>query len=374
VAQVEFRQVSKTYPGNVPALIGFDLTVRDGERLTILGPSGSGKSTILRLIAGLEELSSGSLWLGNRRADGLPPSVRDVAMVFQNPALYPHLSVFENIAFSLRARRVSGRELRERVRAAAGLLRLEGLLDRRPRTLSGGEAQRVALARAIARRPTVLLLDEPMSSLDAPLRVATRADLVDLHQKLGMTMVLVTHDQAEAMSLGERVAVMDRGRLVQVGTPDELYDRPVSRFVASFVGWPPMSLLPGALAVRDHSVELGLSIGPSVLVVLTGDGETKSCTPTPVEVGIRPEAVSLAENANVGDQWRLEAPILRLEPMGESTLAVLAAGDRELATRLPRAHGRRIGEVLRVSIDPRKAYFFNPDGSLRANPDRPSVL
>ena len=243
MATLELRDLSKIYPGGVVGLAGLDLSVLPGEFLTVVGPSGSGKSTLLRLVAGLDRPDSGSILIDGRPAADRPPHLRDVAMVFQNQSPYPHLSVFENLAFGLRARRAARAEIPERVRAVAAGLGLADVLDRRPATHSGGQRLGVALGRALARRPKLLLLDEPFSNLDAPLRLASRADLLALHRSLGITTIQVTHDQSEALALGYRVAVLNEGRLAQVGTPEEVYSRPEDRFVASFLGEPPMNFL-----------------------------------------------------------------------------------------------------------------------------------
>src|SRR5215212_4286277 len=240
--RVRFERATKRFGAHVAA-DGISLDVESGECLVLLGPSGCGKTTLLRLLAGLETLDSGEIWIGDRRVDQLEPARRDVAMVFQNYALYPHLSVFDNIAFPLRTRRVPTADIDRRVREAAARVGLAELLTRRPAQLSGGQQQRVALARAIVRNPTVYLMDEPLSNLDAQLRLQTRTELKRLHQELGTTMVYVTHDQGEAMTLGTRIAIMRHGTIVQVGTPMELYRRPVNTFVATFLGSPPMNLI-----------------------------------------------------------------------------------------------------------------------------------
>jgi multiple sugar transport system ATP-binding protein len=258
--RVKFERVSKRF-GSHDALRAIDLDIADGECVVLLGPSGCGKTTLLRLLAGLESADAGDIWIGERRVNDVAPSDRDVAMVFQNYALYPHFSVFDNIAFPLRSRRVGRDEIDRRVRDAAGRVGLTEQLARRPAQLSGGQQQRVALARAIVRQPTVYLMDEPLSNLDAQLRLHTRGELKRLHQQLGTTMVYVTHDQAEAMTLGTRIAIMRQGAIVQAGAPMELYRRPVNTFVATFLGSPPMNLLDGDVTtgVRPEDVEVSAS-------------------------------------------------------------------------------------------------------------------
>lgn len=254
MATVRWEQVTKRF-GDVVAVNGVELTVDDGEFMILLGPSGCGKSTLLRLVAGLEHPSEGHVWLGARRVDDLPAKERDVAMVFQSYALYPHKTVYANIEFPLKVRRVPKHERRERTEQAASVLGIEDLLDRRPVALSGGQRQRVALARAIVRQPAVFCMDEPLSNLDAKLRAETRAELVALHRRLDTTFLYVTHDQVEAMTMGTRVAVMSQGVVQQVGTPDDVYHRPATVFVAEFVGTPPMNVFPaGAFEPGSHRV------------------------------------------------------------------------------------------------------------------------
>src|SRR3954463_8711394 len=242
--RVRFQRATKRFGAHLAA-DGINLDVESGECLVLLGPSGCGKTTLLRLLAGLETLDAGEIWIGDRRVDQLEPARRDVAMVFQNYALYPHFSVFDNIAFPLRARRENAADIDRRVRESAARVGLENLLARRPAQLSGGQQQRVALARAIVRNPTVSLMDEPLSNLDAQLRLQTRTELKRLHRELGTTMIYVTHDQGEAMTLGGRIAVMKAGAIEQIGTPLDLYRRPVNTFVGPFLGSPPMNLIAG---------------------------------------------------------------------------------------------------------------------------------
>ena len=256
MAEVVFEDVGKVYPDGTRAVGDMDLEIRDGEFMVLVGPSGCGKTTALRMVAGLEEISDGTLSIGGRVVNDLTPKERDIAMVFQNYALYPHLSVSENIAFGLRLRRASRDVIAERVGWAAKLLDLTPYLDRRPKQLSGGQRQRVAMGRAIVRHPQVFLMDEPLSNLDAKLRVQMRADIARLQRELGTTTIYVTHDQVEAMTMGDRVAVMNQGVLQQVATPQRLYDEPANLFVAGFIGMPPMNLLEGTVHAENGSVEL----------------------------------------------------------------------------------------------------------------------
>jgi ABC-type sugar transport system ATPase subunit len=321
---VRFEAVSKRF-GAHAALRNIDLEVHAGECLVLLGPSGCGKTTLLRLLAGLERADAGRIWIGDRAVDQLEPAARDVAMVFQNYALYPHFTVFENIAFPLRARGVAPEEIDTRVRAAAARVALEPLLARRPAQLSGGQQQRVALARAIVRSPAVYLMDEPLSNLDAQLRLQTRTELKRLHQELGTTMVYVTHDQAEAMTLATRIAIMRQGEIVQIGALLDLYRRPVNTFVATFLGNPPMNLLP-----------------------VNG-----------TQIGIRPEDVQLATTPASGwDAGR----VLVVEPMGSESLVTIDREGHRLVARLAPDVGVEPGQDIWVRLPPERVLRFDAEG------------
>src|SRR4051794_27821236 len=284
MASIEFDSVSKRFANGTLAVDDMNLTVSDGEFMIFVGPSGCGKTTALRMVAGLEEVSSGSIRIGGRVVNNVEPPDRDIAMVFQNYALYPHMSVEDNISFPLRMQRMNKAEMRTRAREVAELLGIESLLDRKPRQLSGGQRQRVAMGRAIIRHPQAFLRDEPLSNLDSKLRVQMRAELVKLHRRLGVTTIYVTHDQTEAMTLGQRVAVLDRGVVQQVAHPQDLYAHPANAFVASFIGSPPMNFLKGRLG--NGGIDLGVAVvplAPATAAALQGGlGE--------ITVGLRPEA------------------------------------------------------------------------------------
>ncbi|MDW8338418.1 MAG: sn-glycerol-3-phosphate ABC transporter ATP-binding protein UgpC [Thermoleophilia bacterium] len=291
MAPVTFSQVSKTYPDGTRALVGFDLEIQDGELVVFVGPSGCGKTTALRMVAGLEEVTEGEILIGDRVVNDLAPQDRDVAMVFQNYALYPHMSVFENIAFPLRCQRMPKREIEERVKRAAALLGLEEQLGRRPRHLSGGQRQRVAMGRAIVRQPQVFLMDEPLSNLDAKLRVQMRGEITRLQEELGVTTIFVTHDQVEAMTMGDRIAVMRKGVLQQQGPPELLYDEPANLFVAEFIGSPAMNLFRGRLEATENGLAcvLGEQRLPLSAATLAAKPSLAAYRDRELAVGIRPE-------------------------------------------------------------------------------------
>ena len=334
MAEITIRDATKVYDGGVTAVDGIDLDVNDGELLVLVGPSGCGKSTLLRMVAGLEEMTSGTVAIGDRDVTRLQPKDRDVAMVFQSYALYPHMSVRKNIGYPLRLAGVPKPELAKRVEEAAQLLQLTEVLDRRPSQLSGGQRQRVAMGRALVRSPQAFLMDEPLSNLDAKLRVEMRAEIARLQRDLGVTTLYVTHDQVEAMTMGTRVAVLDKGRLQQVDTPQRVYDEPVNLFVATFIGSPAMNLLPGRV-MRDGD-GLALEVGPQRLPV---DDVLSAAHPTladrvgdRVVVGVRPEALedSGLEPGVSGDRV-IEATVDLVESLGAELMVhvAVALGDQD---------------------------------------------
>jgi len=351
MASVTVRQLSKVFDGGVQALHDLDLDVRDGELLVLLGPSGSGKTTVLRCIAGLEEPTGGEVVIGERVVTHDPPAARDVAMVFQTPALYPHLTVRENIAFPLEIRGVSDAQVARRVLEAAARLGLAAL-DRVPAQLSEGERQRAALGRAIVRGPQAFLLDEPLSRLDPKLRIELRGELLALHRALAATMIYVTHDQTEAMTMGQRIAVLHEGRLRQVGTPEEIYQRPADVHVARFIGTPGMNVLEGrgrGTGEGGRVIEAGSLTIPIELSTYEGE----------LQVGIRPEFVGLcAVDKGVGN-----ADVLVVEPLGSETLVHLNSGGQALVARLPGFADVRVGTRVGVKVDRRRLYLFDAAGT-----------
>jgi multiple sugar transport system ATP-binding protein len=337
MAAVELREIRKWY-GTVEALAGVDAVAGDGELVVLLGPSGCGKSTLLRAIAGLEDIDGGEILIGGRPVSALPPAKRDIAMVFQDYALYPHMTVEENLSFGLRMRKTPPGEIRERVLGTAAMLGLEELLRRKPAELSGGQRQRVAIGRAIVRRPSVYLFDEPLSNLDARLRNQMRVEIKALQRRLGVTSIYVTHDQAEAMTLADRVVLLDRGRVVQAGAPLELYDRPANRFAGSFIGSPPMNFIEGD--VRGGEFRFA---GGSFAAAAPGKG--------PLTLGVRPEGLRLGG----GD---FEADVLVVEPLGFETQVVARAGADELVLRLP--PGAMPSGRVGVGVDRAAIRWFDP--------------
>jgi multiple sugar transport system ATP-binding protein len=350
MADVRFEEATRIYPGtDSPAVDAFDLHIADGEFMVLVGPSGSGKTTALRMLAGLEEVDAGGIWIGDRDVTYVPPKDRDVAMVFQNYALYPYLTVAANIAFPLKMAGVKKTVREERVREVATMLGIEEYLQRKPAQLSGGQRQRVAMGRAIVRHPSVFLMDEPLSNLDAKLRVQMRADIASLQAQLGVTTVYVTHDQSEAMTLGHRVALLKDGRLQQCDAPRELYERPVNLFVAGFIGSPAMSTC--TLAVSNGSVDLG---GERVAVHANGRAA--------VVVGLRPESLELAADG-------VPAEVEVVEEFGADAyvfcVAEVGGEDTKLVARVDARKAPERGDRVRLRAKAGEAHVFDPETGTR---------
>lgn len=354
MGRIQLESVSKKY-GNTHAIEDVDLDIADGEFLVLLGPSGCGKSTLLRLVAGLIQPSCGRILLDGNDITAAPPRNRDLAMVFQSYALYPHLSVAKNIGFPLRSRKFSRTVIANSVAAVASTLDLSELLDRRPAELSGGQRQRVALARAMVRDPGAFLMDEPLSNLDAKLRSATRTELIELHERIGTTFLYVTHDQVEAMTMATRIALMDNGRIEQVGTPAELYDTPRSTFVAGFLGAPPMNLFDATVA--EHQGELH-AVAPGVNIPL--GIEACSHTEHPIVVGIRPEKMQIADS-----RAHVNAVVATVENLGSEELVHIRVGSNPLCIRAPRPSTARAGAPITVRINPADVHLFDRDSGRR---------
>lgn len=360
MATVEFRRVKKSF-GSTHIVKGVDLEVADGEFMVLVGPSGCGKSTLLRMIAGLEDVTEGELLIGGQVMNRVSPRDRDVAMVFQSYALYPHMTVRRNMAFALEVRRTPRSEVDARVAEAAKMLELEPLLDRFPKQLSGGQRQRVAMGRAIVRRPKVFLFDEPLSNLDASLRSQMRVELARLHRMLGTTMIYVTHDQVEAMTLADRIAVLNAGVLQQVGRPDELYERPANRFVAAFIGSPSMNFLEGMLERRDGGlVARGEGFELAVDPVRVSETWAREGREQKVLVGVRPHDLRLAAE---GEGAGLGAEVDVIEPMGWEALLYATMGRKTLV-----AHGEAgpisalaHGQQIQLTVSPDRLHLFDRD-------------
>jgi multiple sugar transport system ATP-binding protein len=397
MARIDFRQLTKTFPGGTQAVDSVDLEIADGEFMVLVGPSGSGKTTVLRIAAGLERATGGEVWIGDELVNDFPPMDRNIAMVFQSYALYPHMTVYENMAFGLKLHGLRKREIEPRVTSAATMLGIDDLLKRKPAQLSGGQRQRVAMGRAIVREPDAFLMDEPLSNLDAKLRVEMRAYLATLHQRLRTTTLYVTHDQTEAMTMGDRVAVMREGRLQQVDNPQRLYDHPVNLFVAGFIGSPAMNLVHSQLTERDGG--LYADFGPASLripeSVLAARPSLRGYAGKPVIVGLRPEDIEDAAFAPSANGSSLDVDVALAEAMGAELIAhfsvdarplvgasmravhgadegpedaagltLLAAdseGEAMITARLSPRSTARTGAPLRVALDAERLHFFDPE-------------
>jgi multiple sugar transport system ATP-binding protein len=349
MASVTISSVRKSF-GNTPVLHGVDIDIPDGSFTVLVGPSGCGKSTLLRMIAGLEEITAGEIRIGERRVNELPPKERDIAMVFQNYALYPHMTVGENLAFSLMLARQERATIEAKVNRAAEILGLASLLSRYPRQLSGGQRQRVAMGRAIVRDPQVFLFDEPLSNLDAKLRVAMRSEVKELHQRLKTTSVYVTHDQIEAMTMGDKIVVMRDGKVEQTGRPLELYDRPANLFVAGFIGSPAMNFLPATLRRRNGAAQVELADG----TLLGTPAGVAGVDGQPVILGTRPEHLALAD----GDGG-IPASVVVVEPTGADTFVACRHEGAELSVVFRERHDFAPGSSIRLQPDLQHAHLFD---------------
>ena len=374
MAKVTLNNIYKIYPGEkggeVTAVSDVNLDIQDREFVVLVGPSGCGKSTTLRMIAGLEEISRGDIYIGDRRVNDVPPKDRDIAMVFQNYALYPHMSVYDNMAFGLKLRKYPKAEIKKRVTDAAAILGIEQLLERKPKALSGGQRQRVAVGRAIVRQPKVFLFDEPLSNLDAKMRVQMRTEITKLHQRLQATMIYVTHDQIEAMTMGDRIVVMNNGLVQQNDTPLQLYNEPINLFVAGFLGSPPMNFINGTLKEDRNALVFSELEGGTIQARLPVNERpgARAFVGKPMLLGIRPEDIEVAQSTGRPEESVASFPAIVdiVEPMGAETNLYLQTGAHTVVCRSQRAFDHReAGHRLQFEMNLKKAHLFDPISSDR---------
>ncbi|WP_337266130.1 ABC transporter ATP-binding protein [Oryzifoliimicrobium ureilyticus] len=355
---LSLKDARKAY-GAVEVLRGINLEIEQGEFIVFVGPSGCGKSTLLRMIAGLEEVTGGDLYIGGQRVNDVPPSRRGIAMVFQSYALYPHMTVYDNMAFGMRIAGESRQEIDRRVRAAADSLQLTAYLDRLPKALSGGQRQRVAIGRAICRDPKVFLFDEPLSNLDAALRVATRIEIARLKEQMAdTTMIYVTHDQVEAMTLADRIVVLSAGRIEQVGAPLELYERPANLFVAKFIGSPAMNIIKAKISEAGSTTRVDLQAGRTATLDIVTDASQKG---KPASFGVRPEDLRVVTD---GEDYLFEGEVALVEALGEVTLLYIngPASEEPIVVKLAGIHSIKKGERLHFAADPARFHLFDENG------------
>ena len=366
MASVELRNVSKVYDGNVVAVNSADLFIEDKEFVVLVGPSGCGKSTLLRMIAGLEEISSGELYIDGERMNEVPPKDRDIAMVFQNYALYPHMSVYDNMAFGLKLRKFPKDEIDQRVHDAAEILGIRSLLARKPKALSGGQRQRVAVGRAIVRKPKVFLFDEPLSNLDAKLRVQMRTEISKLHSKLQTTMIYVTHDQVEAMTMGNRIVVLKDGFMQQVDSPLNLYNDPANQFVAGFIGSPSMNFIRGKLCQETQ-----LSFQKNGVILPIPETRANALRPfvnKDIVMGIRPEHLTFLDNETTNKEKAFfQATIEVVEPMGNEIYLYVRLDNDAVTARIAPRSDLKVDSTCSLSVDMTKAHFFDDKNEKRIN-------
>ncbi len=360
MANVNLKNVFKVYPGNVTAVRDVNLEIKDKEFVVLVGPSGCGKSTTLRMIAGLEEITDGTIDIDGRIVNDVPPKDRDIAMVFQNYALYPHMTVYKNMAFGLKLRKFPKAEIDERVREAARILNIEELLERKPKALSGGQRQRVAVGRAIVRQPKAFLFDEPLSNLDAKMRVQMRMEISKLHHQLASTMIYVTHDQVEAMTMGDRIVVMKDGLIQQVDAPLNIYEHPANRFVAGFIGSPPMNFFEGTLSQRSD----GLYFTEGTFSVRFEDVHAKKLLEANLDtvvLGIRPENIQDSVFAvNPSPESLIKAKVEVIEPMGAEVFLYLTVGEHSFVARVDGHEQAHVSQEVTLVFDMAKASYFQP--------------
>ncbi|MEI6388110.1 MAG: sn-glycerol-3-phosphate ABC transporter ATP-binding protein UgpC [Spirochaetota bacterium] len=368
MAKVELRKIGKVYEGNVRAVDDANITIEDKEFVVFVGPSGCGKSTTLRMVAGLEDITEGELFIDGKLVNDVPPKDRDIAMVFQNYALYPHMTVYDNMAFGLKIRKIAKAEIERRVRDAARILDIEKLLDRKPKQLSGGQRQRVAVGRAIVRDPKVFLFDEPLSNLDAKLRVQMRAELIELHDRLQATMIYVTHDQVEAMTMGDKIVVMRDGKVNQIGSPLYLYNHPINKFVAGFIGSPPMNFL--NVKVIEEGGKVMVDEGSfKVTPALDHVSLLKPYVGKEVSFGIRPEDIPCVEGGSQPTEHGvIGAKVTVVEPLGAEIHLYATTPTQSMVARVPPSHIFKIGDSVHFTPVMEKARYFDRDTELSILP------
>jgi len=363
MAKISLQHVFKVYPGNVTAVHDFNLEIDDKEFIILVGPSGCGKSTTLRMIAGLEEITNGEIYIGDRLVNDVAPKDRDIAMVFQNYALYPHMTVYNNMAFGLKLRGESKEVIKQKVHAAAKILDIEQLLERKPKALSGGQRQRVALGRAMVRNPAVFLLDEPLSNLDAKLRTSMRTEISKLHKQLETTFVYVTHDQIEAMTMGDRIVVMKDGFIQQVDTPQNLYSYPINLFVAGFIGAPQMNFMT-AQVQKSHD-GYSAKFGDTMIPILSERADMEKLADyvgKDVTIGIRPEHISIEKpNMEHTNYVTLNANVDLAELMGAEIYLYSNVNDINLIAKIPPIEGINVGDIVKLALDCTKIHVFDPE-------------
>ena len=362
MAKVPLKNVTKIYEGGSLAVNNVSMEINDKEFVVLVGPSGCGKSTVLRMIAGLEEITSGEIYIDGKIVNNIPPKDRDIAMVFQNYALYPHMSVFENIAFGLKLRKYDKNEIKQRVEEAALILNLQDYLHRKPRQLSGGQRQRVAVGRAIVRKPKVFLFDEPLSNLDAKLRVQMRTEISRLHKNLSATMIYVTHDQTEAMTMGDKIVILKDGEIQQIGIPMELYNNPLNKFVAGFIGSPAMNFIHGKLMLSDKLYFLNDNLNIKIALEEMHNKKLQKFRDKEITIGIRPEDVLLSTEKSLAEDISVQIEVV--EPMGNETLLYFTLQDIQMIARGNPNQYYKAGSVYSMHINKSKIHFFEKDSGI----------
>ena len=358
MAQVELKNLSKKY-GKVTAVQNMDLVIPHNQFLVLVGPSGCGKSTTLRMIAGLEEITGGEIFINDERVNDKDPKDRNVSMVFQNYALYPHMSVEENLGFSLKIAKVKSEEIEKRVNEAVNILGLEDLRSRKPSQLSGGQRQRVAMGRAIVRRPDAFLFDEPLSNLDAKLRTQMRTEIKKLHQKLKTTIIYVTHDQVEAMTLADRIIIMKDGYIEQIGSPIEVFSKPANVFVATFIGSPPMNIFSAEIINSNNNIKIKLD--DNLYFDCTEDQKNKLQNKKNIFLGIRAEDIMPVDNNTNTSFWFFKRNVDIVEPLGTETQLFITINDKEIISRMYNPYEVNVGDELNFQVDPSKVHFFDKE-------------